>query len=144
MRFERLWSTGRQFWDWPLVRGSWRLSAARQNWFAASSVVRVWRSWLSEVVSDYCARHAHCSRHDFWTEGMMLVRLVCNDYRRVPEVRPRFVRLFGEGDCHLLPVLFRGSAACGTTQYSGLEDISEEWQLTINATRATSKLQRTS
>lgn len=132
MRCERLWSTGRRIWDWPLefqylcfleAACAHRRLAPRTDlqplWTFASK-----RSWLSDVASDYCARQAHRSHHRFWTEGMILVRLVRDDCRLVSQVRLRSAALCGKGDYCVLSV-------CSATQYSGLQEHPEEWQLTL-------------
>lgn len=151
MRFERLWSTERTIFDWPLefslnicvffVCGGWggllvlTIDLPPELICSLYGHLRpkaVGYQGLHRTTVRFCSPHAR-ELSPFRTEGMILARLFRNDCRLISQVCvvPRCVTLCGKGDYCLLSVFVKSPAARGATRYSGSQENPEEGQLTF-------------
>lgn len=156
MRFERLWSTGRTVFDWPLefslnicvffregAAGAQHRLASRTDsqtprpfafpscFFKKSSWL-IWGTLHRTVVRLRSPRHAP-ELSAFRTEGMVPVRSFRSDRRLISPIGavPRCVTLCGEADRCLLWVFVEPPAARGATPSTGSHGNPEEWQVTF-------------
>lgn len=135
MRFERLWSTERGIWDWTLhffylffleSACVYRRLAPRTDLKACVRTFGCKRSWLSEVVSDYCApvptTHTHTHTgvisisdwgHGFRCVCFPVIGNISSDPAETCQT------LWGgqkRGDC--LSVFVKPATGCSATQYT--------------------------
>lgn len=131
MRFERLWSTERTIFDWPLefslnicvffVCGGWggllvlTIDLPPELICSLYGHLRpkaVGYQGLYRTTVRFCSPHAR-ELSPFRTEGMILARLFRNDCRLISQVCvvPRCVTLCGKGDYCLLSVFVKSPAA---------------------------------
>lgn len=159
MRFERLWSTGRTVFDWPLefslnicvffqkgllvlnidlppelicrLPGHLRSPPVFQKKKKKSSWL-IWGTLHRTAVRLRSPRHAP-ELSAFRTEGMVPVRSFRSDRRLISPIGavPRCVTLCGEADRCLLWVSVEPPAARGATQSTGSHGNPEEWQVTF-------------